>query len=206
MAQGAVVVFEITPDMTTVESGPGSFLAIRSIDFANGTYSRTVGGDGFTIMNMFGYGYNSVTLGAFKTMMSTSRLNSGALVNDELIFSGATFVPFSNTAIVDGTYYLGLKFEDGTDVRFGWLEFTVSDRPGNASANDITFTRFAFNNTLGEAAYAGQTGTPVPEASTFGFVGGLFGLAAAAHLRRRKAKQAAASDKFLALAAGEKLN
>jgi hypothetical protein len=37
-------------------------------------------------------------------------------------------------------------------------------------------------------------------------VGGLFSLVAAAHVRRRRQQKAAASDKFLALAAGEKLN
>ena len=60
------------------------------------------------------------------------------------------------------------------------------------------------NRKHGQAILAGQT-TAVPESSTLGFAGGLFGLVVAAHLRRRKAKQAAAPDSLLKLAGGESI-
>jgi hypothetical protein len=92
-----------------------------------------------------------------------------------------------------------------TDNNFyGWIE-AVATASNDPLFNNVTFTRFAFNDIAGQSILAGQT-TAIPEASTLGLVGGLFGLVAAAHVRRRKQKKAAASDKFLALAAGEKLN
>jgi hypothetical protein len=106
--------------------------------------------------------------------------------------------------VPNGIVYLGLKLTNGTDIHYGWFEFNSTD--GQAFLeHQFTFTRFAFNDVAGQSILAGQT-TAIPEASTLGLVGGLFGLVAAAHVRRRKFKQAAASDKFLALAAGEKLN
>jgi hypothetical protein len=101
--------------------------------------------------------------------------------------------------ISEVTVYLGLRITlDNNDTHYGWAQIS---RAGDS----VLIPRFAFNDVANESILAGQT-TAVPEASTLGLVGGLFGLVAAAHVRRRKAKQAAASDKFLALAAGEKLN
>jgi len=101
----------------------------------------------------------------------------------------------------NGTSYVALiRTVSLTERQFGWLEL-MGDGSGG-----IIATRFAFDTQINSAwVYAGDAGT-IPEPSTLGLVGGLFGLVAAAHLRRRKLKQVAASDKFLALAAGEKLN
>jgi hypothetical protein len=101
----------------------------------------------------------------------------------------------------NGTSYVALRLTvSPTEHQYGWLELT-----GNGSGG-IVATRFAFDDQINAAwVYAGDVGA-VPEPSTLGLVGGLFGLVAAAHLRRRKLKQVAASEKFLALAAGEKLN
>lgn len=100
-----------------------------------------------------------------------------------------------------GTSYVALiRNLSLTERQYGWLELT-----GDGSGG-IVATRFAFDTQVNAAwVYAGDTGA-VPEPSALGFVGGLFGLVAAAHLRRRQLKKPAASDKFLALAAGEKLN
>jgi hypothetical protein len=110
--------------------------------------------------------------------------------------------------VPNGIVYLGLVlvqyYQGIPEFNYGWFEINSTDNPLNG-AHVFTFTRFAFNDVAGQSILAGQT-TAIPEASTLGLVGGLFGLVAAAHVRRRKLKQAAASDKFLALAAGEKLN
>ena len=100
-----------------------------------------------------------------------------------------------------GTSYVALiRTLSLTERQYGWLELT-----GDGSGG-IVATRFAFDTQVNAAwVYAGDSGA-IPEPSTLGFVGGLFGLVAAAHLRGRQLKQKAASDKFLALAAGEKLN
>jgi hypothetical protein len=100
-----------------------------------------------------------------------------------------------------GTSYVALiRTVSLTERQYGWLELT-----GDGSGGIIA-TRFAFDTQINAAwVYAGDAGA-IPEPSTLGLVGGLFGLVAAAHLRRRQLKKAAASDKFLALAAGEKLN
>ena len=129
-------------------------------------------------------------------------------VNNLFISAGATVASganFYNTvnstlgSVSIGTHYMGMRLRQNGQEHYGWLEFT------RTSSSQILINQFAFNGVAGQSILAGQT-TAVPEASTLGFAGGLFGLVVAAHLRRRQQKQAAASDKFLSLAAGEKLN
>ncbi|MFN7339555.1 MAG: hypothetical protein ACK5VI_00525 [Opitutia bacterium] len=120
-----------------------------------------------------------------------------------LSFSSAdSFVPGIDRELSQiplGTHYVGLVLLENSQSYYGWLEFT------RVSSSEFQMNQFAFNDVAGQSILAGQT-TAVPEASTLGFAGGLFGLVALAHARRRRQKQAAASEKFLALAAGEKLN
>lgn len=93
--------------------------------------------------------------------------------------------------------YAGLRLVSDGQTYYGWLE-------GATQGDEFSFTRFAFNNVAGQGLYAG-TLSAVPEASTLGFAGGLFGLVAAAHFHARRRRQASASASLLALAAGEKL-
>jgi hypothetical protein len=203
----AIVVFDISPDITGYSTN-FSFSGIQSgqLNFANGTYAA--GQSAF---------YAGTLYGAFDVRGGTTRFavlggvtplffNSGNTISSSETFgaSNATFTIAAGDVPV-GTYYLGLRSTQDSLTRFGWLEVVSQSHGFGGFDRQFTFTRFAFNDVAGESILAGQT-SAVPEASTLGLVGGLFGLVAAAHIRRRKLKQAAASDKFLALAAGEKLN
>jgi hypothetical protein len=199
-ASGAIVVFDI-PDTTVDAYWKGGLLSFSAINLQTATYQPTYFGvspkfqigasyDSFFIF--FGAGVSAATV--FSSAGNTIDGNLGFVTQR---YSYAAGVP-------NGIVYLGLKLTNGTDIHYGWFEFNSTD--GQVFyEQQFTFTRFAFNDVAGQSILAGQT-TAIPEASTLGLVGGLFGLVAAAHVRRRKFKQAAASDKFLALAAGEKLN
>jgi hypothetical protein len=206
---GAIVVFDINPDQTFADNDYHYF-GVDALNFNNATFTPVVGNTGA----LFGFGTDYYAV-AFRVGSSSYVRVAGYAGNRLSMLSlgdsvdyGASFLftaSNSNSAnSASGIRYMGLRLEDGLDYHYGWLEFqfTELDEFGN---RDYTFTRFAFNDVAGQSILAGQT-IAVPEASTLGLVGGLFGLVAAAHARRRKAKQAAASDKFLSLAAGEKLN
>jgi hypothetical protein len=221
-ASGAIVVFDINPDITGSNVTNYNGIGVQSIDLANGTFvsnpfgyaaafnvGTVYGGLKFSSGNSFNTyatGYNSfdpfgpgdlqlVLLQAEQTISSGSQ--SFYLTDSTGIF---TAVAGSGA----GTAYIGLSHRTGGSTYYGWLEveYSASEQSG---ARDYTFTRFAFEDVAGQSILAGAA-PAVPEASTLGFAGGLFGLVALAHARRRKAKQAAASEKFLTLAAGEKLN
>jgi hypothetical protein len=152
-----------------------------------GTSYVSYGGYGGYNMNVFDDRITSLTLGTeIRTAPNTYAYDNirGKVAN---FSSGTTYVALIRTvSLMEG--------------QFGWLELT-----GDGSGGIIA-TRFAFDTQINAAwVYAGDAGA-IPEPSTLGLVGGLFGLVAAAHLRRRQLKKAAASDKFLALAAGEELN
>jgi hypothetical protein len=216
-ASGAIVVFDINPDITGSDFAAFTGIGVDSIDFSNGTYvSNTFGtGAAFNVGTSYlslrflsGNNNNTTAVADY----SYGGLSLVLLQANQLIAPGGAqyFYPsdaigiFTNIPTAGaGTAYVGLKHSKDGDAHLGWLE--VEYTAEQDGFRDYTFTRFAFNDVANESILAGQT-TAVPEASTLGLVGGLFGLVAAAHVRRRKAKQAAASDKFLALAAGEKLN
>lgn len=209
-ASAAVIVFDVNPDITQDIFNETGLIPASSINLLNGTFVSAPGSD-----PAFAIGTN-YTVVKFRSRNGSVQaaveggyltpLTLGASVSSSLTFAPSTYQYMS--ALPTGTFYIGLSLTNGADVNYGWYEITgaVDPRYNSSYPEIFTFKRFAFETTAGKSILAGDTGTPVPEASTFGFVGGLFGLVAAAHLRRRKAKQAAASDKFLALAAGEKLN
>jgi hypothetical protein len=203
----AIVVFDISPDITGFSTS-FEFYGIQAgqLNFTNGSYAA--GQTSF---------YAGALYDAFDVRGGTTRFavlggitplffNLGNTISSSETF-GASDSNFTIAAgeVPVGTYYLGLMSTQDSLTRFGWLEVVSQSYGFGGSDREFTFTRFAFNDVAGQSILAGQT-TAVPEASTLGLVGGLFGLVAAAHVRRRKLKQAAASDKFLALAAGEKLN
>jgi len=152
-----------------------------------GTMPFYIPGYGSYPYSVFGYRIASLAFG------TEVRSASGVFPSHSISGNVANF---SN-----GTSYVALIRSVGlAEDQYGWLELT-----GDGSGG-IVATRFAFDTQINAAwVYAGDTGA-IPEPSTLGLVGGLFGLVAAAHLRRRQLKKAAASDKFLALAAGENLN
>jgi len=158
----------------------------------------TAGGDsvvvGTEFNSFFGYNMNVYDERITSLILGADLRSSNSIYAYETIKGNVA--NFSN-----GTSYVALRLTvSPTEHQYGWLELT-----GNGSGG-IVATRFAFDDQINAAwVYAGDVGA-VPEPSTLGLVGGLFGLVAAAHLRRRKLKQVAASEKFLALAAGEKLN
>lgn len=213
-ASGAIVVFDVNPDKTILPFaalGPNqaSGIHIGNINLATGAFVQTSSSN----YSEFYYG-NSIATFSFGTLSyygnsSFASGNNGGLIRaDSLLLGGdsvdspsAMWVNSTSAGIEfpSGTYYVGLRLTNGFDFNYGWLEMADDPVAGKL------VTRFAFNDVVGGSILAGQT-TAVPEASTLGLVGGLFGLVAAAHLRRRRQQQAAASDKFLALAAGEKLN
>ena len=196
-SSAAIVVFDtndvtLSSSPTTVE---GAFFG--SINITNGT---------FTSGNTFGPPVIGFYAGPYYGSFFYQFLSSGETDFQGLLPAGSILSsgsPFGTTAtfgylsnIPLGVNYMGMELTLESQAYFGWFEFTKT-------GTDIVLNRFAFENTAGAPILVG---TAVPEASTLGFAGGLFGLIAAAHLRRRRQKQAAASDRFLALAAGEKLN
>lgn len=203
-ASGAIVVFDI-PDVTYDNYVLPGTVYVSAINLQTGSFSiQTSGVTTPRFQISVGYGsYASIALSGNGVLASTSFLFADGLIGPALGFANPPGF-FYTYAVPTGTIYLGLSLSNSSDIHYGWFE--IESTNGSVGGQDVfTFTRFAFNDVAGQSIFAGQT-TAIPEASTLGLAGGLFGLVAAAHLRRRKLKQAAASDKFLALAAGEKLN
>ena len=200
-ASGAIVVFDF-PDATRDNYDFPGTLSFSAINLQSASY-QTSGATTprFQVSVSYGsYAYLDF-LGGNGVSASASFLSAGDPIGPALGFLST--VSSYTQAVPTGTIYLALRLSDGAASHYGWLEIISTN--GSVGQDVFTFTRFAFNDVAGESILAGQTAA-VPEASTLGLVGGLFGLVAAAHVRRRKAKQAAASDKCLTLAAGEKLN
>jgi hypothetical protein len=214
---GAIVVFDTNGASVdaNVDSGYGERLFFGSINL-NGTFtiSKTralqnppaVSAPSFRLLAETYYGgfyFTGSSGGSSVTIGVTGSNNLELFALNEAISSASSFYFNPNaytSGIPVGTHYVGLRLVTvDSDVHYGWVELSTT-------GNEVfSLPRFAFNDVAGQSILAGQT-TAVPEASTLGLVGGLFGLVAAAHVRRRRQQRAAASDKFLALAAGEKLN
>lgn len=227
-ATAAIIVFDIDPNITLGQpfwfepdlvtgtmsqgggqsyvspfTGPSFGLSLGPTESDGPTFifsgqGITAGGDSVVVGTEFNsyFGYNiNVSDGRITSLALGADLRSSYSIYAYETIKG-NIANFSN-----GTSYVALRLTvSPTEHQYGWLELT-----GNGSGG-IVATRFAFDDQVNAAwVYAGDVGA-VPEPSTLGLVGGLFGLVAAAHLRRRKLKQVSASDKFLALAAGEKLN
>lgn len=206
-ASGAIVVFDINPDVVHNPSTP-TFYDVGALDFSSGTFATDTSSS-FRLNGTY-YALNFFE-GSVRTVLDPglgnylSVLSSGDAIGSSSNFSKVYYSSYAYHRLSEmplGTYYIALQYDSGAGYHYGWLEFTSEPYPPDKRA--LTFTRFAFNDIIGQSILASQT-YAVPEASTLGFAGGLFGLVAAAHLRRRRNRQAAASEKFLALAAGEKL-
>lgn len=209
-ASGAIVVFDISPDVLGPLDGSYGGVHVGALNFSNGSFAP--GNSSFTLESDY-YFVNFIG-GAVRTAVNSnnsmsetrfSLFSANDIIGSSTAFSADSLAINRTNELSLGTLYLALKLTDGQSVHYGWFEITTAPVGYENSNRQITYTRFAFNDVAGQSILAGQT-APVPEASTLGMVGGLFGLVAAAHVRRRRVQQAAASDRFLALAAGEKLN
>ncbi|MGC4013381.1 MAG: PEP-CTERM sorting domain-containing protein [Luteolibacter sp.] len=80
----------------------------------------------------------------------------------------------------NNTGYLGLKFTQGTDVYFGWMQVRIDGFDAESEGRDpsITLIDWAYENTAGKPIVVGTV--PEPSAWILGAVGGL------ALLRRRR--------------------
>ena len=209
-ASGAIVIFDVNPDVTR-----GDFtysfggVGVNSLNLSNGTFAS--GAAGLPTLFAVGTTYGSVRF-QYGSSYSVDAVRVNSTLELALLSAGVTVGPASafvngfnltnyNSDPSAGTRYVGLRLNQSGQTYYGWFEMSYSAPV--SGFRDYTFTRFAFNDIAGQSI---TTPAAVPEASTLGLVGGLFGLVAAAHVRRRRQRQAAASDKFLALAAGEKLN
>ena len=230
-SEAAIIVFDINPDVTLSNQAvwflpnlTNGVLTTQNSDpygespFGNGSFQLSSVGndlDGAT----FNFWAQAMDAGGKGTVVGTQLLNGYTY---DVYRIRLTALPFGtvisrNNLYMDGglgvylygdingavssfastTSYVALRRTVGYEqFQYGWLELT-----GNGSGG-VVATRLAFDDTIGGSILAGQT-SAVPEASTLGFAGGLFGLVVAAHLRRRKAAQAAAPDSLLKLAAGE---
>ena len=208
VSQGSIVVFDINPDVTGYTNGAYTGVQVNSINLQQGTFDSTHFGAFTFTTYYFDILFDSseyLRQATVDGLQDLALLSAGSLVG-----SGTNFTTqFSSTykgdpGIPTGLSYVGMRLTQGGKDYYGWFEIDA-DVAGYANMHrKVTFTRFAFNDVAGQAILAGQTvAAPVPEASTLGFAGGLFGLVVAAHLRRRKAAQAAAPDSLLKLAAGE---
>lgn len=204
-ASAGIVVFDF-PDVTYDNLDNFGTIQCVSIDLVSQTFVFNDSGDtpAFGALTNYERGFGFYGWDVSAALAGPNYLEvflPGSTVSSALNFSTAISYRYGS-GLPRSTFFLGLRLTaDGQD-HFGWLELTSADFADGYT--QVTFKRFAFNDVAGESITT--PGTPVPEASTLGFVGGLFGLAVAAHLRRRRLKQSAASDAFLALAAGEKLN
>jgi hypothetical protein len=193
-SSAAIVVFD-TNDVTLDTSSVVQYVNFGSINISNGTFTND------SVSNPYigaAISYGGFFLSSTPGVISFGFDPFGSLVDSSTEFSeNNPYNPYA-ALIPQGVYYLALRLTQDSQDHYGWIEFTKT-------GTDIIFNQFAFENTPGASIVVGST-SAIPEASTLGFAGGLFGLIAAAHLRRRRQKQDAASDRLLALAAGEKLN
>jgi hypothetical protein len=197
-SSAAIVVFDIN-DVTLSSNLPSVMrFYMGSIDITNGTFLPNESGSpaiGFSTGPYYStqfYFFNSTNQTRFQGI-----LPADSILSSDSPSSGTNHFGYLPNLPL-GLNYMGMQLTVDSQVYYGWFEFT-------RMSTSVILNRFAFENTPGAPIVIGST-SAIPEASTLGFAGGLFGLIAAAHLRRRRQKQSAASDRFLALAAGEKLN
>jgi hypothetical protein len=211
-SQAAIVFFDVDPAKTIGVAGDptSQTLSFTDINLGTGTYIGSIGygqplyfgptfwftipGENeFTAQGAGGMGL--VGYGDFTKYLD--RLPEGAVID-------STSTSFGDLSIREGqwngggTGYVGLVLNDGTNIHYGWMALDYTE---NGPATALTVTGFAFEDTPGAPILAGATAA-IPEPGTWAAGGGLFALAVGAHLRRRRAKKAAASDALLNLAAG----
>jgi hypothetical protein len=208
----AIVVFDVAPAKTIGVAGDptSQTMSFTDINLGTGTYIGSIGygppiisgptfwftipGENqFTAQGAGGMGL----VGLWYPSTSLSLLTAGTEIS-------ATSKYLANTSLSEGqwngggTGYVGLVLNNGTNKHYGWAALAYTE---NNAATALTVSGFAFEETPGAPILAGAT-APIPEPGTWAAGAGLFALAVGAHLRRRRAKKAAASDALLNLAGG----
>jgi len=205
----AIVVFDVAPAKTIGVAGDptNQTLSFTDINLGTGTYIGSIGyGPPIISGPTFWFtipGENEFTaqgaggMGLVGFLGDLNLLTAGTEIN-------ATSKYFANTSLFEGqwngggTGYVGLVLKNGTNKHYGWAALAYTE---NDAATALTVSGFAFEETPDTPILAGAT-APIPEPGTWAAGAGLFALAVGAHLRRRRAKKAAASDALLNLAGG----
>ena len=178
LSQGAVI---YTPENITVSAPSGSIWFSLSGQQASTTYFS--GAQGYlrniSPAAMFESAGASATPIVYAATSYLQRLASGAAINGTRTFSGTGYAYFGPPWSANGQHgYIGLEFNPGTGLRFGWAEVSLN------AGNTLTLYGFAYDNTGGQIL-AGVTAVPEP-ATTGAIAAALAGSVAAFEARRRR--------------------
>jgi hypothetical protein len=120
------------------------------------------------------------------SLSTVARLSSGAVVGTGSLFDNAEYTLAESDGLIGnwnglGSGFFGFRFGTGTDVHYGWASITVLPN------YNITLNSFAYETVSGQPITVAAT--PVPEPSSFAFVGicGVLGLLFG--LRRRLSRR-----------------
>lgn len=118
-----------------------------------------------------------------RTRLSAGQPISSANVNEGFFMAMTNYSSGQNGWTAPGTGYIGLKFDDGVTVNYGWAEITLST-PG--ASQTIVLNRFAVEGVPDLAILAGATPAVIPETSSLVLAALALGAVGVFSLRNRK--------------------